>query len=157
VEYQSYQVRTSSPEDTASLAVSLAPTLAPGAVLILEGELGAGKTTFVKGLAAGLGLEDRPRSPSYTLVREYGALVHVDLYRLSDEDAARLGLEEYLDGLRILAIEWGTQLPAAFWGNAEVINIRFTILGPEERSLVFRVPAGSPSAFTRLLEGAACV
>jgi len=99
-------------EDTRSLGASLAHRLAPGDVVLLEGELGAGKTEFVKGIAAGLGLDPEDvSSPSFALVHEYGPvgepprLVHGDLYRVfagaSIED---LGLEER--GNAILAVEW---------------------------------------------------
>ena len=151
-----YRTRTAAAAETVALARLLAPALAPGTILVLDGELGAGKTTFVKGLAAGLGLETEPRSPTYTLIREYGVLVHADLYRLDGEDAGRIGLEEYLDGIRILAVEWGSHLPAAFWGGALVVKVGFIILNPEERSLEFHVPADASPALLTALEAVVC-
>lgn len=151
------KVKSASPAQTASLAESLGPALARGTILILEGELGAGKTTFVKGLAAGLAAGGQPRSPSYTLIREYGILVHADLYRLTAEESARLGWEDYLEGDRILAVEWGNVLPISFWGRSPVIRISFTIQGAEARELTFEVAADAPPALVGIMEAAACV
>ena len=103
---------TSSEEETRALASDLARRLEPGAVVLLEGELGAGKTAFVKGLAAGLGLDPEDvSSPSFALVHEYGPagspplLVHADLYRVFEGASIQdLGLEERGDA--ILAVEW---------------------------------------------------
>ena len=101
-----------SEEETRRLGASLAKRLAPGDVVLVEGDLGAGKTAFVKGIAAGLGLDPEDvSSPSFALVHEYGpagkppVLVHGDLYRiLQGASIADLGLEER-DGA-ILAVEW---------------------------------------------------
>ncbi len=101
---------THSPEETQTLAAELVTTLAPGAVLALHGELGAGKTCFVQGLAQGLKVQQPVSSPTYTLVNEYRghlALFHIDLYRLQTADQALdLGLDEYLEGDGITVIEW---------------------------------------------------
>jgi len=113
--------RSSSPDQTAALGRRLARALAPGAVVAILGPLGAGKTVFVKGLAAGLGLDPRAAvSPTYSLVNELpGALplFHADLYRIRGEEEAReLGLEEYAGRGGVLAVEWperaGGLLPA---------------------------------------------
>lgn len=107
--------RTSSEAGTREVAAALASSLAPGAVILLYGTLGAGKTAFVRGLAEGLGLdEDAVSSPTFTLAHEYRGgrvpLVHVDLYRLADgvtlED---LGLDEAAQEA-VLAIEWPERL-----------------------------------------------
>lgn len=112
-------------EDTEALAASLAPALAPGDVLLLRGPLGAGKTCFTRGLAAGLGLDaDAVLSPTFQLVRELRGgrlpLFHIDLYRLRDAaEAVRLGLEEYFDGDGVSVVEWPERLgplePAGAW------------------------------------------
>ncbi len=98
------------PEDTYQWASKLAHALVPGSIIALYGELGAGKTCFVQGLAAGLGIDQPITSPTYTLIHEYHgttALYHIDLYRInSTEEALNLGLDEYLDGQGITAIEW---------------------------------------------------
>jgi tRNA threonylcarbamoyladenosine biosynthesis protein TsaE len=110
---------THSVDETRAAARELAEKLGPGSVLALCGDLGAGKTTFVQGLAEGLRLHDTSQvlSPTYTLVNEYPgegpALVHIDFYRLEGVAAgAALGLEEQIDRRdAIIAIEWAELLP----------------------------------------------
>jgi tRNA threonylcarbamoyladenosine biosynthesis protein TsaE len=98
-------------EDTREIGAALADVVRPGDGIALTGELGAGKTTFVQGLARGLGFEGHVASPTFTLVREYPTdrltLVHADVYRLDRvQDAVDLGLPEMLeDGL--VVVEWG--------------------------------------------------
>ena len=106
-----------SPAETIALARTLAATLRRGAVLALSGDLGAGKTHFVKGLAAGLGTAASVTSPTFTLLHEYPGgrlpLYHFDFYRLDDADEAlRIGLDEYLDGDGACVIEWAEKFPA---------------------------------------------
>ncbi|BAS28669.1 tRNA (adenosine(37)-N6)-threonylcarbamoyltransferase complex ATPase subunit type 1 TsaE [Limnochorda pilosa] len=107
-----------SPAESLELGRWLGKRVLPGDVLLLEGELGAGKTLLTKGLAAGLGIDpDRVTSPSFTLVQVHRGripLYHVDLYRL--EDAAEieaLGLEELLEGDGVAAVEWASRLPGS--------------------------------------------
>lgn len=106
---------TRSEFDTAALARSLAPRLAPGTVLLLFGELGSGKTVFVRGLAEGLGADPEDvSSPTFTLVQEYAGrltLYHVDLYRVSPREVDDLGLEELVESGGVVAIEWAERLP----------------------------------------------
>ena len=106
----------------------LAGTLSPGDVVLLHGELGSGKTAFVKGLAEGLGIaRDEVSSPTFTLVQEYRGgrltLVHVDLYRLNDpREVDDLGLDEIaVDG--VLAVEWADKLPPTLRPHAVVIHL----------------------------------
>ncbi|MBI2067373.1 MAG: tRNA (adenosine(37)-N6)-threonylcarbamoyltransferase complex ATPase subunit type 1 TsaE [Deltaproteobacteria bacterium] len=97
-----------SPEETKKIAVQFVRELSLGNVIGLKGDLGSGKTTFVQGMAQGLGIDDRHyvNSPTFTLVNVYGPLVHVDLYRIeSPIELASLGLEDYL-GSHIVVIEW---------------------------------------------------
>ena len=105
---------TTSARQTRSLAAKLVRFLPPGAIVFLEGPLGAGKTVFVKGMAAGLGLETRKvHSPSFLLIHDYGRLVHIDCYRLQNarmSDLREAGIMEALDGPGIKAVEWA---PAA--------------------------------------------
>ncbi|MFQ5349180.1 MAG: tRNA (adenosine(37)-N6)-threonylcarbamoyltransferase complex ATPase subunit type 1 TsaE [Thermoanaerobaculia bacterium] len=101
---------------TREIGALLAAELAPDGVLLLTGDLGAGKTVLVQGLAAELGLDPRQvQSPTFTVVREHHGgrrrLVHVDLYRLQPEEAAALGIEEILAGSGIKAVEWAERLP----------------------------------------------
>jgi len=109
-------VTTASESETAHVGRGLAGTLGPGDVVLLYGDLGAGKTAFVKGLAEGLGVApDEVSSPTFTLIHEYRGgrltLFHVDLYRLDDpREVLDLGLDEIAaDG--VLAIEWAEKLP----------------------------------------------
>src|SRR5262249_52181901 len=109
-------VTTHGESETAGVGRRLAATLGPGAVLLLIGDLGAGKTALVRGLAEGLGVApDEVSSPTFTLMQEYRGgrvpLVHVDLYRLNDaREIDELGLEELGLG-SVLAIEWAEKLP----------------------------------------------
>ena len=97
-------------EETWALARRVAAELKNGDVVCLEGDLGAGKTTFTQGLAAALGVNGRVTSPTFCLVQEHNGdrlLVHMDLYRLhSPEDVLAIGWEDYLDRGAILVVEW---------------------------------------------------
>lgn len=103
-------------------AERLAEQLQPGAVLLLDGDLGAGKTSFTKGLARGLGIQEVIKSPTFTIVREYESgrlpLYHMDIYRLENGGAADLGLEEYFEGDGVSVVEWpqflGVAMPEAY-------------------------------------------
>ena len=117
-------VISESEQVTTDLGASLARSLAPGAIVLLEGELGAGKTAFVRGLAVGLGApEGDVSSPTFTLVQEYRGrmpLLHADLYRVSGAEADDLGLDELgRDG--VLAIEWAAKLVRRPEGAVEVL------------------------------------
>lgn len=102
---------TYSPEETRIIGASLSPVLLPGDVISLSGDLGAGKTVFVQGLATALGVERGVTSPTFTIVHEYDGrfpIVHLDVYRLdSFQEVIDLGFEEYLDPEAIVLIEWG--------------------------------------------------
>lgn len=92
------------------LAKQLAKFVEPGMVILLEGDLGAGKTTFTKGIAAGLNINRVIKSPTYTIIREYTdgdmPLYHMDLYRLDEDNVADLGLDEYFFGQGLSVVEW---------------------------------------------------
>lgn len=106
-------------EATRSLGVRLGKSLPAGSVILLEGDLGAGKTTLVQGIGKGLGIEDSIVSPTFTLINEYLEgripLYHLDLYRLEPSEVESLNLESYWEGLEfplgIVAIEWAERLP----------------------------------------------
>lgn len=104
-------VTSRSVEETRIIGACLAPALLPGDVISLSGDLGAGKTAFVQGIAAASGVEDRVTSPSFTIVHEYDGrypLIHLDVYRLdSFQEVLDLGFEEFLDPDAIVLIEWG--------------------------------------------------
>lgn len=107
-------IHTDSPEATEAWAAAWAKGLPDGTVIALRGELGAGKTCFVRGLAAGLGITAPVHSPTFTLINEYRGprcLYHLDLYRLGGvEEAWDIGIDQYLPGDGITAIEWAERI-----------------------------------------------
>ena len=111
----SEQFITHSPEETEALGARLAGALEPGAVVAFTGDLGAGKTAFVRGLARGLGIRDRVTSPTFTIVNEYEGgrlpLFHFDLYRLGCADELfDIGWEDYLARGGVCAVEWSERM-----------------------------------------------
>ena len=105
------RISSRSEADTVAAGRSLAGQLAAGDVVLLTGDLGAGKTAFVRGLAEGLGLDGADvSSPTFTLIQEYRGgrlpLHHVDLYRLDGREVDELGLDELIEGGGVVAIEW---------------------------------------------------
>jgi tRNA threonylcarbamoyladenosine biosynthesis protein TsaE len=129
---------TTSPEETEAAAAGLAPRLARGDLVLLIGELGAGKTTFVRGLARGMGLEADVMSPTFQLVRVYpGALplAHVDLYRLAEaSELEDLGLDELLEE-GVVAVEWGDRLD-----SSPAVRVRLDTLDRDRRRLRLEAP-----------------
>jgi len=131
------EIETQSPEETQKVAEELGRRLKPGEVVLLFGELGAGKTTFVQGLARGLGVSEDYyiQSPTFALINEYPGripLFHIDLYRLEPEDVYDLGLEE-LASQGILVIEWSERLPFSL---GKEIRVHLKILSPERRKII---------------------
>ena len=125
-------------EATWALARELAAELKPGDVVCLEGDLGAGKTTFTQGLAAALGVKGRVTSPTFCIVQEHRGgrnfLVHMDLYRLNGEDdVVAIGWEDYLAEGAILAVEWPERAGGLIPPNAR--HVRFRHLGEEKRTV----------------------
>jgi tRNA threonylcarbamoyladenosine biosynthesis protein TsaE len=135
-----FDVVTRSPEETMAFGRTLADTLTPPCVALLEGELGSGKTTLVKGIASGLGAapEEEVTSPSFTLVHEYGGdhkVYHVDLYRLEGaRELATLGLEELTAQRATVLVEWGEKLGART--PASYVRIRLEHLSASERRII---------------------
>ena len=110
-------VETCSPEETIEFGRRLAAELRPGDVVALTGELGAGKTCLVRGIALGLGVMQAVTSPTFTIIHEYRGgklpLYHVDLYRLdSMEQAVAIGIEEYFRSEGVTVIEWAEKIEA---------------------------------------------
>jgi tRNA threonylcarbamoyladenosine biosynthesis protein TsaE len=113
-----------SAEDTLSFGKMAAAVLPKNTVLALSGELGAGKTTFVQGLALGLGISESIQSPTFVLMNHYEGLTHFDLYRLkSASDFTGLGFEEYFEGEGICAIEWPERIESIL--PLETVRIEF--------------------------------
>jgi tRNA threonylcarbamoyladenosine biosynthesis protein TsaE len=124
--------QTQSASETIRIGKNIGSLLLPGDIVALVGELGAGKTQFIKGLAAGVGV-GKPTyvsSPSFTLINEHLGKVpfyHIDLFRLkSEKEAEELGLEEYFQGGGITAIEWADKIPSLLPEEILWINICYT-------------------------------
>jgi tRNA threonylcarbamoyladenosine biosynthesis protein TsaE len=129
---------TTSAEETFSLGRSIGSLLRGGEILLLNGDLGAGKTLITKGIADGLqsGLSSLVASPSFTLVNIYNAkldIIHVDLYRLDSDEIGQLGLEDYMDSAHVLVVEWAERAQGFFTGK--VMEIAITYLGEYSRRI----------------------
>lgn len=134
--------RTASEEETVALGVRLAGELPPRGVVLLIGNLGAGKTTLAKGIVSGLGAAapDDVSSPTFTLIHEYGQPVriyHIDLYRLeTPSEVLRLGLEDLFDTPALVLIEWGERFPE-LW-PAGTLAIHLSHRGDDNRSITLQ-------------------
>ena len=129
---------THSPEQTEEVGQALGEKLTPGTVIAYEGDLGAGKTAFTRGLARGLGYTDPVTSPTYTIVNEYLGgrlpLFHFDMYRLaSSDDLWDIGWEDYLERGGVCAVEWSENVEDAM-EDAILVTIHKT--GEETRRIV---------------------
>ncbi len=149
---------THRPEETERLGESLGKWLQSGDVLCLSGELGAGKTCLVRGLARGWGAVDHPTSPTFTLINEYQRerdsqrFYHVDAYRLQNaEDAWSLGLEDVLDAAGVVVVEWAERIREAL--PAQVLWITIEDMGEDDRRLRFEPVGGRAEALIKGLEG----
>ena len=133
-----YKYTSRCEEDTLELAENIESEKFPGMLICLDGELGSGKTVFVKGFAKALGIEETITSPTFNLVKEYDEgelpLCHMDVYRL-DSDDETIGLSDYLNSDAVCIIEWSEiiadQLPE------ERLDIKFKVIDDETRVLVF--------------------
>ena len=139
----SREILTASEEETVGAGEQLGASLRPGDVVLLTGQLGAGKTAFVRGLARGVGAApDDVSSPTFTLIQEYrggrATLHHVDLYRLQAAEVADLGLDELVSGGGIVAIEWAER-----WDErpADAIDVRIEDTGEDRRQIRIKRPA----------------
>lgn len=131
-----YEIRTSRPEETQHFAEKLGELLQEKDTITLEGDLGAGKTTFTKGLARGLGVKRVVNSPTFNIIKEYKGripLYHMDVYRVQDS-GEDLGFDEYFDGEGVTVVEWAhliePQLPEA------LLKIVVRRVGDTERKII---------------------
>ncbi|MFQ5664224.1 MAG: tRNA (adenosine(37)-N6)-threonylcarbamoyltransferase complex ATPase subunit type 1 TsaE [Terriglobia bacterium] len=133
------EVTTSSPEETTALGRRLAAELQPPALVLLYGELGAGKTTLVKGMVSGLGLaaEEEVTSPSFVFVHVFGnhtRLYHVDLYRIQEPtELDSLGLDDILAERAIVVVEWAERLSLPALGPA--LRVHLEVVSDEQRRI----------------------
>ena len=143
---------TQSPEETAHLAGTIGKIIHEGTVICLDGELGVGKTLFVRALARTLGVESDVTSPTFNLMNIYEAacpIVHFDLYRIeSEEELEDIGFYEYVDATEgIVLIEWAEKFPEAL--PEDRLEVRIDALDGEERQFIF---AAEGEKSTALLE-----
>lgn len=148
------RARTTDVEATRALAAAVASVAAPGDVILLSGELGAGKTAFVQGFGAGLGVQERITSPTFTLAHHYeGALAmhHLDVYRLERlGEMDDIGVSELLDGEGVVLIEWGDAVAPVL--PREYLEVAITYgEGDDDRELELRCVGGRWSARLRSL------
>lgn len=131
---------TNSPEETEALGEALGKVLSPGTVLAYEGDLGAGKTAFTRGIARGLGIREPVTSPTYTIVNEYLSgripLFHFDMYRLSGaDDLFDIGWEDYLERGGVCAVEWSETVKEAL---TDTVRIRIEKTGDDSRKITVK-------------------
>ena len=133
-----------SESETEAIGADFARGLPGGTVVAMYGELGAGKTAFVRGMARGMGLDCRVSSPTFTIVNEYPGkreLIHFDMYRLSSADELfDIGWEDYLSRGAVCAVEWSENVSDAFFGDE--ITVRIEKSGENER--IITIEEGSP-------------
>jgi tRNA threonylcarbamoyladenosine biosynthesis protein TsaE len=154
---QPVRVASSSVDETRALAARLAPLLVAGDVILLGGDLGAGKTAFTQGLAAALGIRERVTSPTFTLVRAYDAarfrLLHADVYRLEHlQEIIDLGLPELVEEGAVAVIEWGDHAAPVLLPDYLSIHLE---LGPGDDDRVIEMRSVGSGWRDRLAELAA--
>ncbi|MFY0760928.1 tRNA (adenosine(37)-N6)-threonylcarbamoyltransferase complex ATPase subunit type 1 TsaE [Metabacillus dongyingensis] len=138
-----HTVKTNSPDETTKLAVRLGELVKPGDVITLEGDLGAGKTAFTKGLAKGMGIRKNVNSPTFTIMKEYRdgrlPLYHMDVYRMEDSDED-LGFDEFFEGEGVTVVEWAHLIQEQLPPNR--LGIRILRVEDESREIIFEPIGG---------------
>ena len=131
---------TNSEQETEKAGAEFAASLPDGVVVAMYGELGSGKTAFVRGMARGMGIDCRVNSPTFTIVNEYHGsreLIHFDMYRLnSGDELFDIGWEDYLGRGSVCAVEWSENVEDAFYGD-EII-VRFEKTSPTGRRITVK-------------------
>ena len=139
------EARTSAPEETQQLAAAIAGLCGPGDLILLVGDLGAGKTAFTQGFGAALDVTDPITSPTFTLANEYqGRLLvhHLDVYRIEQlEEVRDLAIPELLDGNAVTLIEWGDAILPALPGD--YLEVRLTFGDDDDDRVIELCPTGS--------------
>lgn len=136
-----YEIISSQPSETMEFSKRLAHHLKPGDVLALEGDLGAGKTTFTKGLAEGLQIKKTVNSPTFTIIKEYKGslpLYHMDVYRLEDSEED-LGFDEYFEGDGVTVVEWAHLIEEQLPSELLLIELRH---GGDQNRTIRLIPKG---------------
>jgi tRNA threonylcarbamoyladenosine biosynthesis protein TsaE len=144
-QHNGYYYLANSEEDTERLAARLADMFIPGTVITLDGDLGAGKTRFSQAVARAIGVTDTVNSPTFTLIKEYEGtrfpFYHMDVYRISLEEAGDLGLDEYFYGEGVTLVEWAELIAELLPKDRLAVRIEYR--GERERTF-FLVPYGDP-------------
>ncbi|MFD2706945.1 tRNA (adenosine(37)-N6)-threonylcarbamoyltransferase complex ATPase subunit type 1 TsaE [Salibacterium lacus] len=138
----SFSLTSHSPSETIQLGEKLGSVVQSGDVITLDGDLGAGKTHFTKGLAEALQVKEIVNSPTFTIIKEYSGtlpLYHMDLYRLDGEEADEIGLEEYLEGDGVCVVEWAGKIEDLLPENR--LHIIMERCGEDERIIRY-TPVG---------------
>ncbi len=129
---------TRSPEETQALGEALGKAVQPGDLILLWGDLGAGKTCLVQGIARGLGVQESVRSPTFVLMTHHPGrlmLYHIDLYRLDNPlEVEDLGLDEYMEGEGVCVVEWADKAMPLFPPEHLVVELRD--VGEQERQII---------------------
>lgn len=144
-----YTLDTHSAQDTQAVAQRLAARVWPGTVITLNGDLGAGKTTFTQGFARGLGVTRNVNSPTFTIMKQYSGrlpLYHMDVYRLEDT-GDDIGLEEYILGNGVAIVEWSDLIESSL--PTERLALTIERIGDESRRITF-APVGD--AYVQLVK-----
>lgn len=131
-----YKITTNSELETIELAQNFESEKFPNMIICLNGELGSGKTMFVKGIANALGIQDTITSPTFNIIKEYDGelpLYHLDVYRL-DGDTNGVGIEEYFSKGGVVVIEWADTIKSIL--PEERLDIKFKVAGENKRVLV---------------------
>lgn len=139
------EIVSNSERDTELAGERFGASVPDGAVVAMYGELGSGKTAFVRGMARGMGLTCRVSSPTFTIVNEYEGpreLIHFDMYRLGSADELfDIGWEDYVNRGSVCAVEWSENVEDAFYGDEVVV--RFEKLGPTTRRITITEGSGT--------------